>query len=439
MEECRQVFSPVRLKPLPGKPFSFTVENRYDFSSLDHVALRWELRSVELPAESAAGEKILAKEQRDLSAVESGESIEVNFPVPQGFDTAQYGGALYIHAEFILKNDTPWAKAGLVIGRGERIIKDEGNALSQGIASVSGAGSAATGSGVAAASTSPAPEGFLGPFAPNLYRVPTENDGLKTVIHLRGDPAAKFYYFEKPMYYWIDLDLLHLRTASEKNEGISWDGYAANRFTASLLAGKDAAPEYKDKKLGTYTCVTVPAADKRPFIMDLTFDLDPALPELPRIGITIPFPALYDTVTWFGLGPHESYPDRLDGAFLGLYQSKAADMGTPYIVPQENGSRSGVRWLSLSGKQDAQSPLVIRSAEPVFFSVQKYSAENMTAALHTPELVDISADTSAGGNGRFLLNIDCAQRGVGTATCGPDTRQEYRVRPGFYRMRLFIG
>jgi beta-galactosidase len=200
MEECRQVFSPVRLKPIPGKPFNFSVENCYDFSSLDHVALRWELRSTELPSESnKLGEKILAQEERNLPAVESGGSIEVNFPVPQGFDPAQYGGALYIHAEFILKNDTPWAKAGLVMGRGERIIKDEGDALSSGIVSAKAsalggaAGNAAATGG--APSTPPTPAGFSEPFTPNLYRVPTENDGLKTVMHLRGDPAAKFYYF----------------------------------------------------------------------------------------------------------------------------------------------------------------------------------------------------------------------------------------------------
>jgi beta-galactosidase len=436
MEECRQVFSPVRLNPLPGKPFGFTVENRYDFSSLDHVALRWELRSAELQPGGVPGEKILVKEERDLPSVESGGSLEVNFPVPRDFDPARYSGVLYIHAEFVLKNDTPWAKAGLVIGRGERVIKDEGNAPSRGIVSVPASDSGAAAAGSAASVT---PAGFAGPFTPNLYRVPAQNDGLKTVMHLRGDPAAKFYYFEKPMYYWIDMDLLHLRTGNEKNENISWDGYAANRFTASLLAGRDAAPEYRDRKLGTYACVTVPAGNGRPFIMDITFDLDPSLPELPRIGVTAPFSALYDTVTWFGLGPHETYPDRLDGAFLGLYTAKAADMGTPYIVPQENGCRSGVRRLSLSGGksggQDRPAALVVSSAAPVSFSVQKYTAENMTAALHTPDL----ADTSAGENGRFLLNIDCAQRGVGTATCGPDTREEYRVRPGFYRMRLYFG
>ncbi|MDR0601764.1 MAG: DUF4981 domain-containing protein, partial [Treponema sp.] len=426
MEECREVFSPVRLVPAEGKPFVFTLENRYDFSTLEHVRLLWELRAAETPRPETAripGEKILAREERDLPAVESGGKAEITFPVPSGFDPSLYEGVLYIHSEFILKNDVPWAKAGHVIGRGERVIKDPGTVLPAGIVETGGA---------------PAELSvFPGVFTPNLYRAPTQNDGLKTVMHLRGDPSAQFYYLDKPMYYWIDLDLLHLRAGDERNEKIVWEGYAANRFTASLLSGKDAAPEYRNRKLGTYTCVTVPAGGGRPFIMDITFDLDPALPELPGIGVTSAFPACYDTVTWFGLGPHETYPDRLAGAFLGRYTAKAADMGTPYVVPQENGGRSRVRWLSLSGeKVPAGKPgaIVIHFAEPVYFGVRKYTSENMAAALHTPDLVDVSL----GENGYFLLDIDCARRGVGTATCGPDTRQEYRVRPGFFRMRFYI-
>ncbi|MDR1107273.1 MAG: DUF4981 domain-containing protein [Treponema sp.] len=433
MEECRQVFSPVRLVPSLEKPFAFTVENRHDFSTLEHIALRWELRACETPSPGTARvpcEKVLAREERDLPAVPAGGEAEIQFPAPSGFDPSLYEGALYIHAEFVLKNGAPWAKAGHIIGRGGRVIKDPGTVLSAGVLE--------TGTQAGSVPSGPAaPGGFTGAFAPNLYRVPTQNDGLKTVMHLRGDPQAQFYYLGKPMYYWLDLDLLHMRTGGEKNEAVVWEGFPANRFTASLLSGKNAAPEYRDRKLGVYTCVTVPAGGGRPFIMDITFDLDPSLPELPGVGVTVPFPACYDTVTWFGLGPHETYPDRLAGAFPGRYTAKAADMGTPYVVPQENGGRSGVRWLSLSGEKVSggkPGALVVRFAEPVYFSVRKHTAENMTAALHTPDL----ADVSAGEQGYFLLDIDCARRGVGTATCGPDTRQEYRVRPGLFRMRFCV-
>jgi beta-galactosidase len=105
-------------------------------------------------------------------------------------------------------------------------------------------------------------------------------------------------------------------------------------------------------------------------------------------------------------------------------------------MPQENGNRSLVRNLSLlntaNGKPRALS---VWCASPMNMSILRYTQENMLKAMHTCDLVD----TSRGPDGFFTLNIDAAQRGVGTATCGPDTKDEYKVRGGLYRMRLYIG
>ncbi|MDR3145317.1 MAG: glycoside hydrolase family 2, partial [Treponema sp.] len=171
-------------------------------------------------------------------------------------------------------------------------------------------------------------------------------------------------------------------------------------------------------------------------ILDVGFDLDPTLPELPKVGIAAEVPAAYGTLSWFGAGPEESYPDRLAGAFLGRYTHSLTELETPYVVPQENGNRSLLRELTLLGGSNRVQPgiLSIRADRPVNFSVSRYSQENMLAALHTCDLVD----RSTGPGGCYTLNIDIAQRGVGTATCGPDTRDEYRLRPGFFRMKLFL-
>jgi beta-galactosidase len=72
---------------------------------------------------------------------------------------------------------------------------------------------------------------------------------------------------------------------------------------------------------------------------------------------------------------------------------------------------------------------------PLNMSVSRYSQGNMLAARHTFDLID----TSKGEDGCCLLNIDCAQRGVGTATCGPDTLEQYRIRPGLFKFRLIIS
>jgi beta-galactosidase len=423
MAECRQVQSPLRLTKTAGKPWTFTVWNLQDFSGLEAYGLEWKL----LRDDAVEGaETLLARGNAALPDIKPGESAEISLPA--GFVPPSPEGTVYLRFEFKLKNDTPWAKAGHVIGRAEHILKESPQALSLAGARV-----------LSAEAASPAGE-LAAAFRPSLFRVPTQNDGLKTALPLRGDPEREFYYKNKAMFIWLDYDLLHLRTVDEKTEAASWEGRAASRYTASLLAGEGAAAEHRDARLGVYTALLVPgdAAAGRPFILDVTFDLDPALPELPKIGLTAPVDAVYDTISWFGAGPEESYPDRLAAAFLGRYRHRVAEMETPYVMPQENGNRSFVRNLSLlnsSGAAGKARALRIWCEEPLNMSVLRYTQENMLAALHTCDLVD----TTGGKGGYFTLNLDLAQRGVGTATCGPDTREEYRVRPGLYRARLYIG
>jgi beta-galactosidase len=428
MAECRQVFAPVRLTPVPGKPAAFVLENRYDFSRLDALVLDWKLCA----EEAGSAEKILAQGSLSPPALAPGEKAELELPasarIPPEF-LAEYGGTLYLHVDFKLKSDTPWAGEGHVVAQAERIIREALPWESRPAVILPPLPDADTARELGA---------FAESFEPSLFRAPTENDGLKTYRHLRGDPAALFYYKDKALYPWLDLDLLHLGRGEEKTEAVIWEGYEARRYTAALTAGKAAAGEYRGRRLGAYTCVIVKGEGGRPLIMDITFDLDPALPELPKVGITARVPAYYGFISWFGAGPQESYPDRLAGAFLGSYSHRIAELETPYIVPQENGNRSGLRSLTLTGDRippGKPASLTIRPDRPLNFSVSRYSQENQLEALHTIDL----ADLSAGPEGYYFLNIDLAQRGVGTATCGPDTRDEYRLRAGLFRARLYIS
>ena len=71
-------------------------------------------------------------------------------------------------------------------------------------------------------------------------------------------------------------------------------------------------------------------------------------PSLPRLGVALEVPRRLQRVDWLGLGPHENYPDRKSSAAVGRWHAPSvADMHTPYVVPSENGTRGGVRWLAL--------------------------------------------------------------------------------------------
>ena len=426
MDECKQVQAPVRLVPIPEKPFGFVVENRYDFSGLDNLELRWKL-CADIPGEK---EEVIREGTLSLPDLKSGEKAEIVL-LKDMPNLNNQTGPVYIHADFVLKKDEPMVKAGHVVARGERLLRE---ALSREISTIM--------IGESAGGKTKELEKFAALFKPSLFRVPTQNDGLKTSLHLIKDPAAAFYFRGKAMLYWLDMDLLHLETAGEKIIDCLYEGFPAKCYTAQLIAGPAAGKEFHNRCLGTYNAIsalyssTVKSGKATAIVLNILFDIDPTLPELPKVGISGKIPARYGEISWFGRGPGESYPDRLAAAFLGRYTHRIHELEVPYVMPQENGNRSGVRNLSLIAAGSGGKQITISAEKPVNFSVSRYSQENLWEARHTCDLADLSGGEKA--DGHYFLNIDIAQRGVGTATCGPDTRPEYRIRPGLFSMKLFI-
>jgi len=422
MAECKHLFAPVKLNPVPGKPFCFILENHYNFSNLDNLVINWKLCTENTGIENP-GEKILSQGSIASPPIKPEEKQEIEIPADcKDFNKvlAENQGAVYLHVDFTLKEDCSWAAAGHVAAQAERILREA--APAELMPQLCGGEKPASCGEL---------ELFAKNFKPSLFRVPVQNDGLKTFMHLRGEPEARFYFENKAMFPWLDLDLMHLRCLDETTEDIVFEGRPAKRYTATLTSGENAVDP--ERKLGCYTCVITPGS---PLVMDICFDLDPSLPELPKVGISAKIPAYYSSISWLGAGSEESYPDRLASALLGEYSSTPAGLEVAYIVPQENGNRSGMRRLTISGEnpQGEMSSISIRPDKPVNFSVSRHSQEDVFNARNTIDLVDLSA----GDDGYYFLNIDIAQRGVGTATCGPDTRQEYRVFGGLYTMRLYV-
>ncbi|HTJ71508.1 MAG TPA: glycoside hydrolase family 2 TIM barrel-domain containing protein [Actinospica sp.] len=146
------------------------------------------------------------------------------------------------------------------------------------------------------------------------------------------------------------------------------------------------------------------------------------LDDVARVGSVFETSASYADAEWFGTGPWETYPDR-DFAPVGVHRATVDDMFTPYLRPQESGGRSGVRWLTLSGSGDGPG-VRIELDEPRQVSVTRYRAADLAAATHHDELVPLD---------RCVVHIDAAHRGLGTASCGPDTLPQYRVPSGVHR------
>ena len=140
------------------------------------------------------------------------------------------------------------------------------------------------------------------------------------------------------------------------------------------------------------------------------------LPVLPRLGLQMRLPGQYDQMTWYGRGPHESYIDRKESAVVGLYSGSVDDQYVPYVVPEENGNKTDVRWVTFT---DAQGSGLRAQGLPLLeVSAHHYSTENLTRAQHTSELHWQESIT---------LNLDKQQRGLGGASCGPETLPQYEL------------
>jgi beta-galactosidase len=137
----------------------------------------------------------------------------------------------------------------------------------------------------------------------------------------------------------------------------------------------------------------------------------------PRIGVRFALPAAFDRTEWYGYGPGERYPDTSSATRLGRWSATVEELQTPYIVPQENGARGGVRHLALS----SDTRRVEIDAESAFgFTARPWTSEELTAAGHHTDLV-AGAET--------VVTLDVAHDGIGSAACGPVPLPKDRLYP----------
>lgn len=137
--------------------------------------------------------------------------------------------------------------------------------------------------------------------------------------------------------------------------------YASVKGTPQL-ARKNAHPVPRENGDGsvsidyTYALATVPAAQCSlrytvypcgTVRVALSYDPVSGLGDMPEFGVMMKLDADYHRVRYYGLGPEENYSDRCRGARLGIFETTVQDNLARYLVPQECGARTGVRWAEV--------------------------------------------------------------------------------------------
>ena len=155
---------------------------------------------------------------------------------------------------------------------------------------------------------------------------------------------------------------------------------------------------------------------------------------LPRIGLRLFLDKSFDKVEYYGYGPTESYIDKHQATYAGIFTSKVSDQYEPYIKPQENSSHYGCRYVRVKGKN---VDLVCTGTNPqtqnqkyISFNASQYTQEELWSKRHNWEL-EKSPYT--------VLCLDYQMKGVGSNSCGPALYQKYRIQLPCVTGQLNIG
>ena len=141
----------------------------------------------------------------------------------------------------------------------------------------------------------------------------------------------------------------------------------------------------------------------------------PEFPELPRFGLRMFLNKSLNQVTYFGMGPEESYLDKCRASSHGLYMSKIEKMHEDYIRPQENGSHMDCDYVTVSNRSYG---LAAVGEDTFSFNASVYSQEELESKAYNFELEK---------SGSSILCLDYAQNGIGSNSCGPQVMEQNKL------------
>ena len=380
------------------QPITFTLKdgdvqltNQYFFLSLK--GLQAEVRIL-------AGNKVKKTKRITLTDVRPGESMSIELPkVKQGTGR--------IAAQIIITDpvETTYSEAGHIIAQGELELQ---------------AGSA-TLKPFVKTDKDPAVEGISpmsGKHTTLIFDEKTKN--VKSLIMgFKEMLAGESFVFDN--HRWIEND----RFGNTSN-GLDYS--TATGYTQDLLYGKKLIQKAGTSVKGSLTDQDIEyRINYATGELDVTVTLTPHTAELRRQGIVLRLNPDLQHVTYTGKGPWENYPDHNAGALTGTYASTVAELSKQQNVkPQTTGERFvwAVELTDADGKG-----MKIECPEGLYFSVSRNTDADLMNAQHTWELKDEPF---------IYMHLDAALRGLGNASCGPGTLQEYCIpqQPRTFTFRI---
>jgi beta-galactosidase len=383
--EFKKVIEPVRIEAEGDDRIRVT--NLFDVRDLDHLTFKWQLEEEGQP---------IARGILEVPHLAAGESASI--PLPGGFPTVTREAWLTIRATLV--DEQLWAPAGHEVASGQIAVarlaaRDMPKEKGTRVAPVHFDGRVRLGDAIFDGDTGRLIEfGGISIEGPQLdvWRAPVDNDR-----GFAGDPV-------EPTWRRIGLDRMQHRVDQVRmvdHELVVTTRVAPAASTLAFLT------DYRWSATDGAVRLVVSVTPKGEWTG-----------VLPRLGLRMSMPSSFGRVDWFGRGPGEAYADTRRAALVGRYSATVEDLQTPYLFPQENGNRADVRWATLTNSAGVGLRI---TGFPVFdLTVRRWTTEDLDIARHTSELRP---------RDRVWVNLDRAQNGIGSASCGPGVLPQYRLEP----------
>lgn len=377
---------------------SLFIENRYDFSDLSHLTFTYVIEEEGKTIKSGVipTPDIKAREKKAF-----------DFALPEF--KIRNSRNCYIKFSFALNSDTLWAKAGTPVAWEQfclndavppvlsaytgdiELLEDEefitvlGNDFSFEFSKYEGALTGWNSKGK---------DMIISPLKVNFWRAQIDNDSPNCMP------------FELKKQFKFDIMQHRVKSCTAEFEGDFIKVAIETRVAAPVISfGYDVKYVYLINAKGE-TELTVSGT---PWGLN-------SPDHIMRIGFNTELSPDMEYAKWFGR-KDESYCDSKNFAPIGLWKGNVWDFYTPYVYPQEHGMRSDTKWAEVSDIHG--KGLRMEAEDRVMFSISKFSTDVIDRAKHPYELEETEG---------VILNIDLAQHGLGTNSCGPATLEKYALK-----------
>jgi beta-galactosidase len=407
--EFKKLAQPVRVEAVDLKRGRIRIVNKPHFADLDWLHGEWDL--------TIDGARV-QKGRLPALKIGPGECLEVKLNLPHGGE-----GEQFLNFHFYQRRATFWAPAGHEVGweqfqiaesprsgakkilaknqppDPEIQVEETAEAFTLRVSGVRAVLEKSTG----ALTEFGADRNLIlqGPRL-NVWRAATDNDGLKL---LTDRPWER----QKALARWLSLGLDRVEYSLDGVRLIQTKNRLPVIEVVQWVSGRGRWKDFRHVQ--RYTLF--PSGRLQ---VENAVRLGKGISDIPRMGVRLTLVPELEQLEWFGRGPWDNYSDRKAAAMVGLYRSTVTEQYVPYIMPQEHGHKTGVRTLTLKDKGGGGLGV---EGDPTFeFSASHFTAGDLFQAKHTFELKP---------RPEVILNLDHAQRGLGTGSCGPDTLEQYRL------------